>query len=266
MITSGRVDCEAVLRIAVLLLLSLAACAPASRQREPTTPAQPRPPSEPIHDAYGAEELYKSERFAEAAWVFEQLLTRPPDPNGSHDRTQFWLAKSFYQLGDYPRALELFRDIARNPEHEYYVLTLPWLASLSTYLHDEAVEPMSWYPVEGIDNEAFDEIRDELQFLFGRWYATHGQRELGERLLREVPLDSDYYANACVELAESMWRAGNERDALPLYRAGLERWNTERSAMKPRQRKQQPVPEYIELAIERLRSRGVPVGPRGELD
>jgi hypothetical protein len=253
-------------RIAVLLVaLSLAGCGRASSgtTTEPAQPEQPRPPSEPFQTGPDAEELYKADRMAEAAWVFEQVLSKPPASDYSQQRAEFWLAKSYFQLADYSRALALFRAIASDPQHEYHQLALPWLMSLTKHRYDEAAEALSWYPIEAIEDEAFDLIRDELLCFYGGWHTRHGQRQLGEQLLQQVPEDSDYYGNARVALAESMWRAGHEHEALP-HREALERWNAERATKRRRDRKQPP-PEHIELAIERLRSRGVPVGPHGEL-
>ena len=175
------------------------------------------------------------------------------------------LAKSYYFLNDFSRAVALFRTIASDPQHEYHSLAQPWLLELTEHRYDEAAEALSWYPLESLENEELDGIRDEMLCFYGSWHARHGQRELGERLLLSVPESSDYYAEARVALAESMWRAGLEHEALPLYREAVERWSAERAA-KPRRERKLPPPEHVELAIERLRSRGVPVSPRGELD
>lgn len=246
--------------------LAAAACGPAPRteQPEPEPIEQPRAPIEPIRGQSHAEELYKADRMAEAAWVFEQMVAGNMSADISLERAEFWLAKSYYQTHDHSRSLAVFRNIAGNPQHEYHTLALPWLATLTRQFPDQALEAMLWYPIETIDDEAFDEIRDELHYMYGRWYIRHGNAKLGERLLRSVPVESDYYSTARFELAEAMWRSGRQQDALPYYREVVQRWTTERERASRKQRKQPP-PEHVELSIQRLRSRGVVVGPHGEL-
>jgi tetratricopeptide (TPR) repeat protein len=232
----------------------------------PAQVEQPRPPAGGPLDMNGAEELYKAERYAEAAWNFEWLLEHQPD---SPARTEFWLGKARFQLGDHAGALQVFQRIATNPEHEYYILTLPWLASLVRKLPN-SIEPrraIGLYPPDVLENEAYDEVRDELYLYMGQWHVHHGSAELGRSLLARVPADSEYVIAAQFELGELLWGQGRISEAVVHHREVLAAWAkkvAEYEALPRRsQRSRGPLvePPELERSRQRLRSQGFVVPP-----
>jgi tetratricopeptide (TPR) repeat protein len=230
----------------------------------PVQVEQPRPPAEGPLDQDGAEDLYKSERFAEAAWNFEYLLEHRPE---APDRLEFWLGKARFQLGDYAGSLQVFQAIASNPGHEYHLLTLPWLSSLAHELPN-SLEPrraIGLYPPEVLGDEAFDEIRDDLYLHMGQWHVHHGDVALGRRLLAQVSRDSEYVITAQFELGELLWREGRFDEAIVHHRAVLAGWSmivAEHEALPRREKRHRgPLvePPELERSRQRLRSQGLVV-------
>ena len=68
----------------------------------PSEPQQPRPVSGPCSQL-DAEDLYRAEAYAEAAWMFAEVLAGrcPRQTDNPEQRLEFWLAKSRHQIADY---------------------------------------------------------------------------------------------------------------------------------------------------------------------
>ena len=205
-------------------------------------------------DQGGAEELYKSERNGEAAWVFEQI--RRGAVPGDVPRAEFWLAKSFYRLGDYEQALSHFRRMAGQPEHPYWSLSLPWLASLAREPQQRvrATEAMDWYPLDQLEDYAYDEVRDELYFRIGQYQVHRGRRDQGIRLLAQVPEVSDFYLAALLERARVEEARGRRGEARRLYEEILAR-NVQRAEEEGR--KHPRWDPAVDAAARSLRSTGI---------
>jgi tetratricopeptide (TPR) repeat protein len=167
-------------------------------------PAVP-PPSGPVAPASGpatgvlldAEEKYKAEDFQGAAVIFNAVATGKTP--GDTYRAQFWLGKTLYKLEFYAVSLATFSAIVTaGPSHPYHKLTLPWLASLSRELPEGAgvLEKVGTYKPADLEDSAFDEVRDELYYLLGRFYYQKGDLGQSIALLGQVPDDSDYYIPA----------------------------------------------------------------------
>ena len=122
----------------------------------------------------------------------------PSNPN-DQARAQFWLGKALYKQGFYSASLSVLDEIvAAGPGHPYHKLTLPWLASLSRELPEGAgvLEKIGTYDPQSLEDEAFDEVRDELYYLLGRFHYHKGDLGQGVALLSQVPQQSDYYIPA----------------------------------------------------------------------
>ncbi|MBL9099946.1 MAG: hypothetical protein JNL82_03255 [Myxococcales bacterium] len=170
----------------------------------PSGPAVP-PPSGPIAPTTGpatgvladAEEKYKAEDYQGAAVIFNAVATGKTP--GDTYRAQFWLGKALYKLQFYAVSLATFNAIvSAGPSHPYHKLTLPWLASLSRELPEGAgvLEKVGTYKPADLEDSAFDEVRDELYYLLGRFYYQKGDLGQSIALLGQVPDNSDYYIPA----------------------------------------------------------------------
>jgi tetratricopeptide (TPR) repeat protein len=75
---------------------------------------------------------------------------------------------------------------------------LPWLASLARELPEgaEVLQKIGRYKPTDLEDEAFDDVRDELYYLLGRFYYEKGDLPQGIALLDQVPNNSDYYIPA----------------------------------------------------------------------
>jgi len=171
----------------------------------PTTPAPTAPPTAPPipPDAPSAgpnaqgESQYKGEDYEAAAIQFHKIYAN--EIPGDQPRAQFWLGKTLYKLKFYSASLAIFDEIVQaGPAHPFHKLTLPWLASLSRELPEgaEVLQKIGRYKPSDLEDEAFDEVRDELYYLLGRFYYEKGDLAQGVALLDQVPNSSDYYIPA----------------------------------------------------------------------
>lgn len=183
------------------------AAPPAAPGTPPATPATASPPppgpppAAPDAPALGSnaqgETQYKAEDYEAAAIQFHKIATN--EIPGDQPRAQFWLGKTLYKLKFYSASLSIFDEIVQaGPAHPFHKLTLPWLASLARELPEgaEVLQKIGRYKPTDLEDEAFDEVRDELYYLLGRYYYDKGDLPQGIALLDQVPNQSDYYIRA----------------------------------------------------------------------
>lgn len=145
---------------------------------------------------------------------------------GDQPRATFWLGKSLFNQGYYSASLAVFNGIvAAGPQHPYHQLTLPWLASLSRVLPEGAgvLGQIGTYKPADLENEAFDEVRDELYYLLGRFYYVKGDLGQAIALLSQVPQESDFYIPAQYFLGVSETREFHGAEAVEAFKNVLRR-------------------------------------------
>jgi hypothetical protein len=202
------------------------------------------PPSGPVAPVSGpatgvlvdAEEKYKAEDYQGAAVIFNAVATGKTP--GDTYRAQFWLGKSLYKLEFYAVSLSTFNEIvAAGPSHPYHKLTLPWLASLSRELPEGAgvLEKVGTYKPADLEDSAFDEVRDELYYLLGRFYYQKGDLGQGIALLGQVPDNSDYYIPAQFFLGVAETREFHGPQAVEAFKNVLRKNITLREAGRQEQ-------------------------------
>ncbi len=214
-----------------LLPTLLALCCGCAR-----APPPPPPPEVPVESGAplrngAAEDLYKAERFAEAAWIFKQIAEHERPHNLDHDRprAEFWLAKSYYKLHDQPRATALLLHIAGQPEHPYYTLAFPWLLQL--YL--DALPPdakllaaLLAYPEDQIRGErAYDEIIDDYDMVLAETALRRGDARGAYQTLRALERDQGERPDArlLLTLGRAAERLGEPATARGYYERCNER-------------------------------------------
>jgi outer membrane protein assembly factor BamD (BamD/ComL family) len=169
-----------------------------------------------------AEEKYKKEDYQGAAVIFEAVASGKTP--GDTYRAKFWLGKSLYKLEFYAVSLSVFNEIvAAGPNHPYHKLTLPWLASLSRELPEGAgvLEKVGTYKPADLEDSAFDEVRDELYYLLGRFNYQKGDLGQAIALFGQVPDDSDYYIPAQFFLGVAETREFHGPQAVEAFKAVL---------------------------------------------
>ncbi|MBL8943715.1 MAG: hypothetical protein JNK45_11225, partial [Myxococcales bacterium] len=166
-------------------------------------PAAPTPAPPPAPNAVAGspnaqgEAQYKGEDYEAAAIQFYKVASG--EVPGDQPRAQFWLGKALYKLKFYSSSLAIFDEIVQaGPAHPFHKLTLPWLASLARELPEgaEVLQKIGRYKPTDLEDEAFDDVRDELYYLLGRFYYEKGDLPQGIALLDQVPNNSDYYIPA----------------------------------------------------------------------
>lgn len=162
-----------------------------------TPPTAPPPPVGAMGANAQGEAQYKAGDYEAAAIQFYKVVAN--EVPGDQPRAQFWLGKTLYKLKFYSASLSIFDEIVQaGPSHPFHKLTLPWLASLSRELPEgaEVLQKIGRYKSTDLEDEAFDEVRDELYYLLGRFYYEKGDLPQGIALLDQVPESSEYYIPA----------------------------------------------------------------------
>ena len=145
---------------------------------------------------------------------------------GDQPRAQFWLGKTLYKLGFYSASLSILDEIvAAGAAHPFHKLTLAWLASLSRELPEgaEVLEKVGTYKPTDLEDADFDEVRDELYYLLGRFYYQKGDLAQGIALLDQVPQNSDYYIPAQFFLGVAHTREFQGEPAVSAFKNVLRR-------------------------------------------
>ncbi len=167
----------------------------------------------------GAEDDYKAEKYEKAAIAFAEAAGAQIP--GDTPRGQFWLGKSLYKLGFFASSLSVLSEIVdAGPTHPYHKLTLPWLAQLSRELPESAgvLGKIGAYKPSDLEDEAFDEVRDELYYLLGKFYYTSGDLGQAIALLSQVPDDSGYYIPAQFFLGVAETREYHGKEAVEAFK------------------------------------------------
>ncbi|MCA9704337.1 MAG: hypothetical protein KDK70_00650 [Myxococcales bacterium] len=170
------------------------------------------------------EAAYKAEDYEGAAIQFHKIAAG--EIPGDVPRAQFWLGKSLYKLQFYSASLSVFDEIVQaGPSHPFHKLTLPWLASLSRELPEgaEVLQKVGTYKPTDLESEEFDEVRDELYYLLGRFYYQKGDLAQGIALLDQVPQKSDYYIPAKFFLGVAYTRDWKGEPAVDAFKEVLRR-------------------------------------------
>ena len=171
---------------------------PPGQQTDTGDAKPPAPPGAVSNEQKNAEEvLYKQGKYDEASIVFHKIIAE--EAQGDAQRAQFWLGKSLFNQGFYSASLSMFGSIVdAGPQHAYHQVTLPWLASLSRVLPEGAgvLERVGSYKPADLEREEFDEVRDELYYLLGRFYYQKADLPQAIALLSQVPEPSDFYIPA----------------------------------------------------------------------
>lgn len=174
-----------------------------------------------------AEAKYKAGEYETAAiQLYKLAYGEIPGSPADQQRAQFWLGKSLYKLGLFSGSLSIFDEIVQaGPAHPYNKLTLPWLASLGRELPEGAgvLEKVGTYKPTDLEDEAFDEVRDELYYLIGRYYYHKGDLGQGIALLGQVPQNSDYYIPAQYFLGVAYTREFQGEPAVEAFKNVLRR-------------------------------------------
>lgn len=211
-----------------------------------TTAGPPAPPPAPPATAAPAgspmaqgEAAYKAEDYEGAAIQFHKIASA--EIPGDVPRAQFWLGKALYKLKFYSSSLAIFDEIVQaGPAHPFHKLTLPWLASLSRELPEgaEVLQKVGTYKPTDLESEEFDEVRDELYYLLGRFYYQKGDLAQGIALLDQVPEKSDYYIPAQFFLGVAYTRDWKGEPAVESFKEVLRRSIALREAAAGKKKKE----------------------------
>lgn len=203
------------------------------------------------------EAQYKAEDYEAAAIQFYRIYVA--EVPGDQARAHFWLGKTLYNLGFYSASLSVFTEIVEQTDHPYRPLTLPWLASLSRELPEgaEVLQQIGQYQPTDLENEDFDDVRDELFYLLGRFYYLKGDLGQGIALLSQVPDNSDYYIPAQFFLGVANTREFKGPPAVDAFRNVLARSEQLREAAEEQARSRRRAARKEKRARGSRKNRGL---------
>jgi len=210
----------------VMLALFLGSAFSATAKAAEAAPAAPAAAAAPSGGGGNeqGEQLYKAENFEAAAIQFYDIYKGKG--GGDQPRAQFWLGKTLYKLGFYSASLSIFDEIVQQgAAHPFHKLTLPWLASLSRELPEgaEVLQKIGTYKPTDLEDADFDEVRDELYYLLGRFFYQKGDLAQGIALLGQVPDNSDYFIPAQFFLGVAHTREFQGEPAVAAFKGVLKR-------------------------------------------
>ncbi len=186
-------------------------CKPTVEQPDP--PGVPVPihgtPSNPIGEA-----LYKTEDYAAAAWVFEQLVAGAAE--GDRAKAEFWLGKSYFQLDDFTRATRVFMSIARDEPHEYRTLAFPWLVTLRRERPEdvELLQLIGEHAEALLEDELFAAMRDPLLLAVGEHRLRTGRPAEALAWLEQVSDGTNAYEEAQLLAGLAAAQLGRRAEAI----------------------------------------------------
>lgn len=144
---------------------------------------------------------YRQGRFVEAARAFWVLGRGESRGESAGKLADFFLAKSLFGLGYGNSAALIFRGIAQNPEHPYFLRTLPWLAAVDAEIADRelVLAAVSNYHLEQIGEGVVlqpEEIDARLHQLMGLVEYRRGRQQEAIRRFARVPRSSALWTKA----------------------------------------------------------------------
>ena len=254
-----RRDIVPAMRRVLALALLFVACAPRARgaqghlyhlPREPPRDLDLRetaPTIDVLETAIGA---YKSERYPQAATGFAEVVAGRAA--GDLQTAAFWLAKTRVKLADDEQAIALFVAIAGDPEHPYYVVTLPWLANLRVAHPDDLRldRAIGAYPLVILEREELTAVIDDLRVAIAAHHLRGGDVQLAWSLASAVPVGCDAYREAQLIAGLAIDRLGRRDEAIARLQAAA----APVSPVRPRSRRPSTPREELD-AVVRARAR-----------
>jgi TolA-binding protein len=182
-------------------------------------------PSAQLAEALSA---FEAKRYEEAAVGFERVASgKSKDSRGNHDRAQFLLGQSLYQMGYYQSALTVFDDIsAQGPRHLFFGDTLEWLGLLASQLPESSgiIEKVGRYGVGALEEfkEKNPSLYNQLLYLMGRHFYDQASFRQAIDVFQEVSPKAKQYTYAKFFEGISFVRMRQARPAIASFRAILE--------------------------------------------
>jgi hypothetical protein len=216
------------MRRTLALALLLVACAPRAHGRQDHLPHPPRepPPELAVREVATTGDVveaaigdYKSERYPQAAAGFAEVVAGRAA--GDPQKAAFWLAKTRVKLADDEQAIALFVAIAGDPEHAFYVLTLPWLATLRVGHPDDPRldRAIGDYPLAMLEREEFTAVIDDLRVAIAAHHLRRGDAQVAWSLASVVPEGCDAYSEAQLIAGLASDRLGRRDEAIARLQA-----------------------------------------------
>ena len=199
-----------------LLLVSLSA---------PPAPPPPPPGSTPVIPSpiAAAQARYGAGDYVAAAAAFHDQMTDPA--SGAAATARLGLAKALYELHYRATAKSLLLEIANAPADPHRLDALLWIAALSRELEGDPQLPaaLAAYEDAALEDERFDDVRDELYFAMGRAAYEAGDLTRALGLLSVVPERSSDYVAAQYFSGVASTRLFRGQDAVDAFKNVLRR-------------------------------------------
>jgi tetratricopeptide (TPR) repeat protein len=189
--------------LAVVLAVSSAVAGPPAKggkdqsmDFEPDN-ATSTPPSKTLERAI---KLYDKKDYPSASIELKKVLDgESGDDAKNKQRAEFFMGKTLYQMGFYAGSMAYFDKIVQAGEnHTYHGAALKWLAALSRVLPETSgiLEKIGTYDASALNDPSLASVKDELLFLLGRHFYTHGDFDKAVALFQQVSRQSPFFIKA----------------------------------------------------------------------
>ncbi len=150
-------------------------------------------------EAAQAKRLFDKEKWAQAALLLKAVVAgETADDAGNKQIAEYNLAISLYRLQFFQASYDIFRRIAKRPNHLKFKGTLLWLAKLATQLPEPAniIDSVGKYSRSQIgvfNNGDQRELFWQLNYMLGRFKYGERKFEQAIQLFESVGRDSPYF-------------------------------------------------------------------------
>ena len=134
--------------------------------------------------------LYDKRDFYSASIELAKVIDGTTgDDAANKQRAEFFVGKTYYQMGYYTASLWAFdRIVKAGASHRYHNATLKWLAALSRILGTEWIAPLvGTYDPSDLADPALDSVKSELAYLYALRHLRAGKQEDAIKLLETIP-------------------------------------------------------------------------------
>ncbi len=153
-------------------------------------------------EAAQAKRLFDKEQWAQAALLLKRVVAgETSDDAGNKQIAEYHLAISLYRLQFFQASYDIFRRVAKRPNHLKFKETLLWLAKLATQLPEPAniidsVGKYSRSQIKIFDNAQQRELYWQLNYMLGRFKYSERKFEEGIQLFEGVGRNSPYFVKS----------------------------------------------------------------------
>ncbi len=160
--------------------------------------------------------LYDRKDFFATTTQLQLVLDgKSGDDATNTNRAQFFLGKTWYQLGFYLASNTVMDAIAANPAHNYRPASAKWATALARVIGAASVTALARFDASVVDDPSLATVKDDLHYEFGAIALRKGDFAAAAKQLAAVADDTTPTGQrAHVAAAIALAGTGDDRGAL----------------------------------------------------